>query len=130
MWTLAASVSVPYQGVASSFYQCARRLLDDIDSQNASQGVQDIESVQAWLLLAIHEFMCVSFGRAWSSAGRAFRLIQLNWLQDADNPDAPLKQADWVITEQKRRTFWLAYCLDRFFSARSDSPFTFSEQVK
>ncbi|KAI1477823.1 hypothetical protein F4774DRAFT_419856 [Daldinia eschscholtzii] len=128
MWTLAASVSAHYQNIGDSLYRYTRRTLETLDSKSIGLPIAEVEQVQAWLLLAIHEFMCVDFNRGWVSAGRAFRLIQLNWLQYSDGPDVSLAQMDWVDSEQRRRTFWLAYCLDRFISVRNHSPMTFSEQ--
>ncbi|KAI1085460.1 fungal-specific transcription factor domain-containing protein [Whalleya microplaca] len=130
MWTLAASVSAHYHNIGDALYRYTRQALESLDSKSTCLTLTDIEQVQAWLLLAIHEFMCVDFSRSWISAGRAFRLIQLNWLQYADAPDMGLATtaADWVDAEQKRRTFWMAYCLDRFVSVRNGSPMTFNEQ--
>lgn len=127
MWTLAASVSAHYQNVGDSLYQHTRRSLETMDSKNTKLESMDLEQVQAWLLLAIHEFMCIDFRRGWMSAGRAFRLIQLCWRHGTDGPDQA--QGDWIESEQKRRTFWMAYCLDRFVSMRIGSPLTFSETV-
>jgi hypothetical protein len=129
MWTLAASVSAHYQNVGDSLYQYTRRSLEILDSKNMKLASTDLEQVQAWLLLAIHEFMCVDFRRGWMSAGRAFRLIQLSWRHGTDGPDLAQAQGDWIESEQKRRTFWMAYCLDRFVSMRIGSPLTFSETV-
>ncbi|KAI0138706.1 fungal-specific transcription factor domain-containing protein [Hypoxylon sp. NC0597] len=128
MWTLAASVSAHYQNIGDSLYRYTRRSLESLDSKCMGLAMAEMEQVQAWLLLAIHEFMCVDFSRGWVSAGRAFRLIQLNWLQYSDGPHVNLGRTDWVDAEQKRRTFWLAYCLDRFVSVRNNSPMTFTEQ--
>ncbi|KAJ5797805.1 uncharacterized protein N7503_007101 [Penicillium pulvis] len=127
MWTLAASVSAHYQNVGDSLYQHTRRSLETLDSKNTKLESMDLEQVQAWLLLAIHEFMCIDFRRGWMSAGRAFRLIQLSWRHGTDGPDQA--QGDWIESEQKRRTFWMAYCLDRFVSMRIGSPLTFSETI-
>jgi hypothetical protein len=129
MWTLAASVSAHYQNIGDSLYQYTRRGLDALDKKTTCFASPEIEQVQAWLLLALHEFMCVDFRRGWISAGRAFRLIQFNWLHETNTPELSLSQSDWVDTEQKRRTFWMAYCLDRFVSMRTGSPLTFSEHV-
>ncbi|OTB07892.1 hypothetical protein M426DRAFT_265915 [Hypoxylon sp. CI-4A] len=129
MWTLAASVSAHYQNIGDSLYRYTRKALEGLDTNVVGIGMTEMEQVQAWLLLAIHEFMCIDFSRGWVSAGRAFRLIQLNWLQYSDGHDVSLGQTDWVDTEQKRRTFWLAYCLDRLVSIRNNSPMTFSEQA-
>jgi hypothetical protein len=129
MWTLAASVSAHYQSVGHSLYQNTRRLLEELDSKNIKLASTDLQQVQAWLLLAIHEFMCVDFRRGWMSAGRAFRLIQLSWRHGTDGPDSTQVQGDWIESERRRRTFWMAYCLDRFVSMRIESPLTFSETV-
>ncbi|KAI5867889.1 hypothetical protein GGS23DRAFT_190 [Durotheca rogersii] len=129
MWTLAASVSAHYQNIGDSLYRYTRRALENLDSKCMGFTMTEVEQVQAWLLLAIHEFMCVDFGRGWVSAGRAFRLIQFNWLQYSDGPEVSLAQTDWVDGEQKRRTFWLAYCVDRFVSIRNNSTMTFNEQA-
>ncbi|KAA8642438.1 fungal specific transcription factor domain-containing protein [Aspergillus tanneri] len=129
IWTLAASVSAPYENIGDSLYQHARRGLEALDCKNTSLASTDLEQVQAWLLLAIHELMGVDFRRGWISAGRAFRLIQLNWLHGTDGTHLTRVQTDWIESEQKRRTFWMAYCLDRFVSMRTGSPPTFSERV-
>ncbi|KAL6232513.1 hypothetical protein BDW75DRAFT_217723 [Aspergillus navahoensis] len=129
IWTLGASVSALRENIGGSLYQYARRGLEVLDSKNTSLASTDLEQVQAWLLLAIHEFMGVDFRRGWISAGRAFRLIQLNWLHGTDGWDLTRAQTDWIESEQKRRTFWMAYCLDRFVSMRTGSPPTFSERV-
>ncbi|KAI1654624.1 fungal-specific transcription factor domain-containing protein [Daldinia decipiens] len=128
MWTLAASVSAHYQNIGDSLYRCTKQALEALDPKCVGITMTEIEKVQAWLLLAIHEFMCVDFSKGWESAGRAFTLIQLNWHHYTSGSDVSLTREDWVDAEQKRRTFWLAYCLDRFISIRNNSPVTFSEQ--
>lgn len=129
LWTSAASASAHYQDVGDSLYREARRLIEELEEKVTSPAKTDIEHIQAWLLLAIHEFMFIDFRRGWISAGRAFRLIQLDWFRDIDASDTVIIQAHWIEMEQKRRTFWMAYCLDRFVSLRSGSPLTFDEQV-
>ncbi|PYI21535.1 hypothetical protein BO99DRAFT_380051 [Aspergillus violaceofuscus CBS 115571] len=128
-WALAASISVHYQSIGSSLYQNARRKLEALDSHPAAMPSIELEQVQGWLLLAVYELMDVDLRRSWISAGRAFRLIQLEWLNGLDSTDLTCGQREWIESEQKRRTFWMAYCLDRFVSMRTGSPLTFSERV-
>ncbi|KAJ8115872.1 hypothetical protein ONZ43_g4564 [Nemania bipapillata] len=109
-------------------YYEARRLIRDPEEGLTSPATTEIEHVQAWLLLAIHELMFIDFRRGWISAGRAFRLIQLDWARYTDDLGSECAPLQWIEIEQKRRTFWVAYCLDRFMSLRSGSPPTFSEQ--
>lgn len=149
MWTLAASASAYHLTLRDSLYQRTRQALENLDHRTSSADdttattttvittTADTEVVQAWLLLAVHELMCVSFRRAWITAGRAFRLIQLDpsWTA-ADggvttemHVDIQNHQAQWIETEQRRRTFWFAYCLDRLMSLRNGSPPTFGDRV-
>jgi hypothetical protein len=36
---------------------------------------------------------------------------------------------DDIGTEEKRRAFWVAYCLDRFISVQNGLPLTLNEEV-
>lgn len=151
MWTLAASASAYHLTLRDSLYQRTRQELEDLDQRNGGANganitgrgpvstTADTDVVQAWLLLAVHELMCVSFRRAWITAGRAFRLIQLDsaWTAaDGRMPDEMgtdhqnHQAAQWIEIEHRRRTFWFAYCLDRFMSLRNGSAPTFGERVR
>lgn len=129
MWALAASVSGHPKNVGESLYRDTRRRLEILELKTIDIESIDIEQVQASILLAIYEFMRSHYRRGWMSAGRAFRLIQLMRLHEIDAPDHILMQTDWIDTEEKRRTFWMAYSLDRFISIRNGWPLTLSEQV-
>jgi hypothetical protein len=131
MWALAASASTGHhQSIHDSLYQSSCRAVERLASTTASL-TRRIEYIQAWLLLAIYEFMFQDFRRGWISAGRAFRLIQLAGYEstDARNKGEPQYQPAWAEMEERRRTLWLAYCLDRLLGMRSDTPLTFSDQV-
>jgi hypothetical protein len=131
MWALAASASAGHhQNIRDSLYQSSCRALERLASE-ASSLTRRIEYIQAWLLLAIYEFMFQDFRRGWISAGRAFRLIQLAGYEstDAPNKGEPQYQPAWAEMEERRRTLWLAYCLDRLLGMQSDTPLTFSDQV-
>lgn len=131
MWALAASASTGHhQNIRDSLYNSSCKAVEKLAS--SSPGLtRRIEYIQAWLLLAIYEFMFQDFRRGWVSAGRAFRLIQLAGYEstDAQNKGEPQYQPAWAEMEERRRTLWLAYCLDRLLGMRSDTPLTFSDQV-
>ena len=129
MRTLAASVSAQFQSVGDYLYRDTRRTLEVQELKDTNIESTDIEQVQAWILLAIYEFMRRDYRRGWMSAGRAFRLIQLMRLHEIDVPTCIPMQIDWIEAEEKRRTFWMAYSLDRFVSIRNGWPLTLSEQV-
>ncbi|KAA6409142.1 MAG: transcriptional regulatory [Lasallia pustulata] len=129
MWTLAASVSAQFQNIGDPLYRDTRQKLEALELKDTSIESIDIEQVQAWILLAIYEFMRTDYRRGWMSAGRAFRLIQLMRLHEIDAPNCIPMQIDWIEIEERRRTFWMAYSLDRFISIRNEWPLTLSDSV-
>lgn len=134
MWALAASAAPDYSQLnVDRLYRCAVQALQAIENTSEPGGQKqsnDLEQVQAQLLLSMYELKHKDFRQGWMTAGCAFRLIQLGWFQDLIsglNKFSPCM--DWTELEEKRRAFWLAYYLDRIISLRSDSPCTFSEEV-
>ncbi|KAI1125346.1 hypothetical protein F5Y10DRAFT_284332 [Nemania abortiva] len=142
MRTLAASFSSQFQLIRNHLYRQARQLLDtletDCQDNQAYAYSLSLEQVQAWILLAMYEWMshAGNYQCGMVSAGRAFRLVQLMRLYDIDehkNPEASNQghdqtQRDWVDVESMRRTFWLAFTIDRFTSAIDGLPLTFDER--
>ena len=110
-------------------YARTRQLLYALETDE-SYHQASLQQAQAWTLLAIYELTSQDFPRGMMSAGRAFRLVQIMRLYELDTPGTPgsmqmdhygnqltlqgTMQEDWVDLETKRRTFWLAYTLDRF----------------
>lgn len=135
MWALATSLSAQFQDVRQSLYIDCRELLEAMDWQDERTDSNDIEQAQAWILVTLYELMRMNHTRGWTSAGRAFRLVQLMRLYEIDKSSHGqilpnnTAQMDWVETEERRRTFWMAYSLDRFVCVRNGSPLTLQEQV-
>ena len=71
------------------------------------------------------------------STGRCCRLVLGMRLYELDDPNSPVTMArehetvlvDWIGLEEQRRTFWMAYSLDRFISFHNGLPFTLDEQL-
>lgn len=109
-------------------------MLDSLEAQDNRIKFMDIEHVQARVLLFVYDFMRTNHQRGWLSAGRCFRLIQLMRLYEIDSPENVAKRQrdaeneDWINTESKRRTLWVAYSLDRFITMRHNWPLTLHEQ--
>lgn len=131
---MAASVTPEYNQLnVDGLYRCAVRALQRIEGASDPGGLKqsnDLEQVQAQLMISMYELKHGDFPRGWITAGCAFRLIQFGWFQDLIsglNTSSP--SLDWTELEEKRRTFWLAFYLDRVISLRSDSSCTFGEEV-
>lgn len=97
-----------------------------------------LEHIQAWLLLTYSELLRMGEQRAMLTAGRAFRLVQMARLYDVDAPENPQVSRvasdheldeSFADAEERRRTFWLAFSLDRFLCARSELPLTLHEEM-
>lgn len=130
MWTLGAAFSAHFQQLAPSLYDESRHMLDVLEVKGRETDITEIEHLQACLLLAIYEFMHSYDRRAWMRAGYAFRLVQLMRLFELDTPSgAVLTPSEWITVEEKRRTFWVAFCLDRFLSIRNRWPLTLIEHL-
>lgn len=116
----------------------------------AQQEHIDHELIQAWLLLAHYEFLRRHERQALLTAGRAFRLLQLSRLFDIDAHDSdapalehsatssssmsssapqPASDDGWIETEEKRRTLWAAFVLDRLSSMLNDRPWMLHEEI-
>jgi len=128
MWALSACVSAHSQATAAEHYGQARQALEGLEMQCNSTEFP-VERVQAWLLLAVYELMRVDFQKGWLSAGRAFRLVQLMRLYELDSTPSAQLDFDFTETESKRRTFWMAYLLDRFISISNGYQVTLNELV-
>jgi hypothetical protein len=131
MWALAAWVGSQFKDIQQDLYNHTRALLEDWEVNILSEA-PSIELVQAWILLATYEIMQVNYDRGWLSAGRCFRLVQLMKLYEVDVPqyrtDGDIQDPE-TAREERRRTFWMAYSLDRIVNLINQMPLTLNEQV-
>jgi len=133
MRAVAAAVSAQYQPISGMLCAESRRVLEQMDTSGTEDcGDARIEQIQAWLLVAHWELLCSHEHQAMLTAGRAIRMVQLARLHDVDAgnvpfmpvgadinlpvlPPSPISSEDsFIKAEEQRRTFWLAYCFDRF----------------
>lgn len=141
MWTLASSLSSQFHIQGCKLYAQTRQLLHELEAEEPWHHIS-LEQTQAWALLSIYELSCQDFDRGMMSAGRALRLIQMMRLYELDMPRTPQtmqldqyqrqltpSQEDWVDIETKRRTFWLAYLIDRFTSMVDGLHMFFDERL-
>ncbi|KAK4644198.1 hypothetical protein QC761_301980 [Podospora bellae-mahoneyi] len=129
MWTLAMSFSSQFESSRDLFYKETRHMLENLDLHEDDMNTVRVEQVQAWLLLAFYEFARCNYRRAWITAGRAFRLVQLARLHEVDISENAAECDDAVSREEKRRTFWVAYYLDRLLCIRNRRPLTLIEEM-
>jgi hypothetical protein len=132
MWTLAASRSAQSQSLTDSLHRETKAMIEALGESPGHVASLEIEQVQAWILLAIYEFMFSDYRQAWIITGRALRLVQLMRLNEIDNSDIMFdvfeSSKTWTFKEMKRRTFWMAYAMDAFVNICNGYPLTLSEE--
>lgn len=133
MWTHACMVSAKYSAYTEHFYARARKYAEMDEMRGHGEGIITVSHAQAWTLIGTYEFKVMYFPRAWMSVGRGSRLAQMMGLHRQDRVGLDVKQTlppprDWTDREERRRTFWMAYCQDRYASIGTGWPMTFDEQ--
>lgn len=133
MWTLVASITPEYSDYTDMFYRRARKYVELDEMKGHGESFVTVGHAQCWALIASFEFRMMYFPRAWMSVGRTSRLVQMLGLQRVDHDGLEVKRTlnpprDWVDREERRRTFWMAYCNDRYASIGTGWPMTFDEK--
>lgn len=132
IWTLAASASDEYGNLEDDFYQRARKYAEADEMKGHGESTTSLAHSQAWILMAIYEFKEMYFPRAWLSAGKAARfvqMLQLHRLDGSGNTTQNLpSSAEWTECEERRRTFWMAFCIDRYASVAAGWPMTINDR--
>ncbi|KAK3681625.1 hypothetical protein B0T22DRAFT_433896 [Podospora appendiculata] len=149
MRTMAAAMSVHMCHLVDDLRAETRQLLDThCQIRASSQDEIPLEHTQAWLLLAYAELLRIGEHQAMLTAGRAFRLVQMARLYEIDRDREVDQQPStcrsprtttttthheldetFADTEERRRTFWLAFSLDHFLCLRSEWPLTLHEDM-
>ena len=133
MWCNAASISERYSGHQEILYRRARKYAELDEMRGAGESIVSVGHAQTWSLLATYEFKMMYFPRAWMSVARACRLSLMMGLNRMDGVGIDVKQClpppkDWTEREERRRTFWMAYCADRFASVGTGWPMMVDEK--
>ncbi|KAK9390863.1 fungal-specific transcription factor domain-containing protein [Lipomyces mesembrius] len=132
VWTVAASMSPKYRQYAGVFYTRTRKYLEQVQMRGHGENVTAIAFTQAWILVSLYEYKLMFFPRAWLSAGTACRsaiMLQAN-IMDGNTTGVKHCHAppsDWIETEEWRRTFWCAFCADRYASVGTGWPLIIDE---
>lgn len=132
MWALAASITSKYKGLHLHFHTRARKYAE-ADETSGRQKYINLRHCQAWILIATYEFKMMLFPNAWLTTGRAIRLAQLLGLHRLDRLGLDVKQtlgmaADVGEKEERRRTFWMAFGMDRYAAVGTGWPLIVDER--
>ncbi|KAL8755642.1 MAG: hypothetical protein Q9184_004735 [Pyrenodesmia sp. 2 TL-2023] len=123
IWCLGSNLSERYKSHQEIFYRRARRYAEMDEMKGLGEGYVSVAHAQCWVLISTYEFQMMFFPRAWASVGRAVRLCLMMGLNRLDWEGLDVKQVlgpprDWTEKEERRRTFWMAFCTDRYASLK------------
>ncbi|KAI1776692.1 hypothetical protein F4818DRAFT_440092 [Hypoxylon cercidicola] len=133
IWTQACAITDKYMDLRDLFYQRARKYVEADYVKGYGEHMISVAHAQTHILLASYEFKMMYFPRAWMSTGAAVRLSQMIGLHRLDGTGLDVKQClppprDWTEREERRRTFWMAFCEDRYASIGTGWPMTVDER--
>lgn len=140
--TTATAFSARYRDIGETIYHRTLQSLENLESNEHSLpwGAKEfqIEYIQAWLLLAIYEYMRMDRSHGNSAASRVLRLIRRCRLGDLDASEVVVRDGackvstmhdGFALVEEKRRTFWLAFCFDRMLNTKGDLDWMLPEEM-
>ncbi|KAI7237583.1 hypothetical protein KC330_g3050 [Hortaea werneckii] len=133
MWASAAAVTDKYQDLQQHFYARARKYIQQDEMKGHGESMISVAHCQTWVILATYEFKLMYFPRAWMSAGRACRMGLMMGLHRVDGVGLDVKQClpppkDFIEHEERRRTFWGCFCVDRYSSIGTGWPMVVDEK--
>ncbi|KAB8206033.1 fungal-specific transcription factor domain-containing protein [Aspergillus parasiticus] len=132
IWCHAALVSEKYDTLHTAFYERARKYAEADEMKGYGGGILSLAHAQTWLLITAYEYKMMFFPRAWLSCGKACRLAIMLGLHHLDSPSPQIKQCftpsiDWVEKEERRRVFWMTFCIDKFATIGTGWPVGINE---
>ncbi|OJD12215.1 hypothetical protein AJ78_07156 [Emergomyces pasteurianus Ep9510] len=133
MWCLASSITDKYRTLHPHFYQRARKYAELDQMRGLGEPMTTVAHAQTWILMSSYEFRMMFFPRAWMSTGHAMRLAMMLGLHRLDGEGPAIKMClaparDWTEQEERRRTFWVAFCQDRYASVGTGWPMMLDER--
>ncbi|KAI1816894.1 fungal-specific transcription factor domain-containing protein [Poronia punctata] len=90
-------------------------------TQLESAGVASLPYLQALLLIALYEYGHGIYPAAWMTVGRCVRYADFIGLPSYKDSNSMLGNcATWIDAEERRRTWWAVYVLDKVICLGSD----------
>lgn len=128
-----ASLSDDLPHLESLCYNSTRHYIELAEREDDGASFLNLEMLQALILIERHEFMeATTSARAWMTHGRTMRLVKLLGLHVMDADSAPMELNRLCIPhsaspsptdlDERRRTFWVAFNLDLFIAAMTNTP--------
>jgi hypothetical protein len=98
---------------------CEALRLTDIET-----GLPKLESAQARLIQVLYLLMSSRFNQAWYAFGHALQVLSALGLHRREDRkrSSPTYRKDYIEEQCKKRTFWVAYTLDKYLGVMFGRP--------
>lgn len=112
-------------------YKRAVKYIFKTENFGYGEEMVNLQYVQSLVLIAIHENRIGSFGRAWLTVGKAIRAANQNNLHEIEllvnvrecfNMHVSFDPFNTYDIDERRRTFWTVYVLDKYCAMGSGWP--------
>lgn len=131
LMTGASLSDTPLFHLQEEMYLRCVKYVNKSEMKDFGREILTLEYIQANLLLSVHENRIGCFPRAWITIGKTIRAVNQCNLHDTESgagrkhrmqclSDKP--EVGPLYMEEKRRTFWSVYVLDKYYSAASGWP--------
>ncbi|KAF6839757.1 binuclear zinc transcription factor [Colletotrichum plurivorum] len=117
VWAMASNGHEKYSQYHEIFYKRARQYADADEMRGYGEHFLTVQHAQAWALIATDEARSLYFTRAAMSSAKCVRLVEMMGLHRIDGDGKEMAPTlapatTWIDVEERRRTFWGAYCID------------------
>ncbi|KAH9875943.1 hypothetical protein IAQ61_003408 [Plenodomus lingam] len=105
-----SAINEDTSGSQSDEFFCEAQRLTDSET-----GLPRLESAQSRLIQVLYLLMSCRFNQAWYTFGHALQIISALGLHRRDDrKKATINKRDFVEEQCRKRTFWVAYILDKY----------------
>jgi hypothetical protein len=94
--------------------QCDELFCEALRLTDAETGIPKLESAQARLVQVLYLLMSSRMNQAWYTFGHALQIISALGLHRREVRKRPSQKRDYIDDQCRRRTFWVAYTLDKY----------------
>lgn len=129
VWAMAALDMDKYSAFYDPYYRRARQYLEADELKGVGEHFITVSHAQAWILIAWYEARNMKFTRSAMSCARGLKLCHMMGLHSLDQPDYLVQMIptipqpqNWAELEERRRTFWGAFCVDSHASIATGWP--------
>lgn len=122
-----------YFSLHDYFYEKSRKYAEMEEMKGFGEAIASTAYCQCLLLISVYEFGGKYLPRSWITTGKAIRVALMLSFNRLDTRASAVEQRlqppkDFTEREERRRTFWALFHMDRFASVATGWPMAIDER--